>query len=127
MVRWKEGPRRQSAEKTNRARVLRQHMTDAERCLWRVLQNRNISGIKFRRQVPFGPYYLDFYSADAKMAIELDGGQHYTVQGKKRDAQRDAYVQSLGIKVIRYSDRDVLLHLEEVSEEIRRYLHESSP
>jgi len=61
------------------------------------------------------------------MAIELDGGQHYTVQGKKRDAQRDIYVQSLGIKVIRYSDRDVLLHLEEVLEEIRRYLHESSP
>ncbi len=126
-MRWKEGPRRQSAEKTKRARVLRRHMTDAERCLWRVLQNRNISGIKFRRQVPFGPYYLDFYSAEANIAIELDGGQHYTVQGKKRDAQRDTYARSLGIKVIRYSDRDVLLHLEEVLEEIRRYLHESSP
>ncbi|MFQ5780198.1 MAG: endonuclease domain-containing protein [Nitrospiria bacterium] len=127
MMLWKEGPRRQGAEKTKRARVLRQQMTDAERYLWRALKNRTLSGVKFRRQVPLGPYYLDFYSAEAKMAIELDGGQHYRAQGKKRDERRDAYIQSLGIKVIRYSDRDVLLHLEKVLEEIRGYLHESSP
>jgi len=74
-----------------------------------------------------GPYYLDFYSAEAKMAIELDGGQHYTIPGQSRDAQRDAYIQSLGIRVIRYSDRDVLLHLEKVLEQIREALSESSP
>jgi very-short-patch-repair endonuclease len=81
---WKEGPRRQGAVKTKQARVLRQQMTDAERALWRVLKNRNIAGVKFRRQVPLGPYYLDFYSAEAKLVIELDGGQHYALEGTSR-------------------------------------------
>jgi very-short-patch-repair endonuclease len=60
----------------NRARMLRKKATDTERTLWRHLRNRNFAGYKFRRQHPLGCYILDFYSPEAKLAIELDGGGH---------------------------------------------------
>ncbi len=124
---WKESPRRQGAEKTKRARGLRQQMTDAERALWRLLKNRNLGGVKFRRQVPLGPYYLDFYSAAAKLVMELDGGQHYVPEGRKRDERRDAYLRSWGLTVIRFSDREVPLQLDGMLVQIHEALQQSSP
>jgi very-short-patch-repair endonuclease len=102
-------------------------MTDAERALWRVLKNRNIAGVKFRRQVPLGPYYLDFYSAAVKLVIELDGGQHYALEGRKRDERRDAYLRSWGLTVIHFSDREVLLQLDGVLVQIQDAVQKSSP
>ena len=91
------------------ARRLRKEMTDAERRLWSRLRNNQLD-IKFRRQVPFGKYILDFYCARIKLCIELDGGQHYTSEGMKKDAMRDKVLRESGIETIRFSDRDVLLN-----------------
>jgi very-short-patch-repair endonuclease len=63
-----------------RRRALRGRATDAERLLWRLLQARQLLGLKFRRQHPVGPYIVDFYCADRRLAVELDGGQHFTVE-----------------------------------------------
>lgn len=64
-------------------RALRHAMTDAEHALWRVLRNRQISGVKFRRQHPFDNYILDFVSLEIKLVIEVDGGQHQNIEAVK--------------------------------------------
>src|SRR5688572_22698188 len=86
---WGEGtPSRQLQSITARARALRQASTDAERLLWSRLRNRQLAGLKFRRQRPIGPFYLDFYAEVPRLAVEVDGGQHYTLDGQARDAAR---------------------------------------
>ncbi len=92
-------------------------MTDAERLLWSQLRRKNLR-VRFRRQVPFERYVLDFYSHEAQLNIELDGGQHYTEPGIERDSHRDNELRSLGLEVLRFSDRDVLTNLEGVLETI---------
>jgi BirA family biotin operon repressor/biotin-[acetyl-CoA-carboxylase] ligase len=88
------------------ARVLRKAMTDAERKLWSHLRKNQLS-CKFRRQFPIGKYVLDFYSPQIKLNIEIDGGQHYTEEGKKRDQERDQYLKTQGIEVLRFADNEV--------------------
>jgi len=127
MIKWKKGPRYQGAKKTFRARSLRRQMTDAEIKLWQFLKNRNFMGLKFRRQVPFGPFYLDFYCPEKKTAIELDGGQHYIEEGRIKDDSRDKYLHSIGIKVIRYSDSDVLVKTDAILEDLKNLLTPPSP
>jgi len=100
-------------------------MTQSERRLWSVLRNNQL-GVHFRRQVPFGPYILDFLAIQLKLAIEVDGAQHYAPKGKAHDAERDAYLRSHGIKVLRFLDSDVLRDREGVVrviyEEVQRAL-----
>ena len=91
-----------------RRRSLRCSSTDAERLLWRLLRSRQLSGAKFRRQQPVGPYYLDFFCVAENMAIELDGSQHYSASGVADDAIRTEFLVGRGIWVLRFSDRDVL-------------------
>ena len=100
-----------------RARRLRRIVTDAEVRLWRYVRNSGL-GVKVRRQVPLGPYVLDFYCPKAKLCIELDGGQHYTDTGIFRDEKRDAYLLRKGIETLRFSDRDVFLNTYEVAQMI---------
>lgn len=71
-------------------------------------------GPKFRRQHTVGPYTLDFFCPAARVAVELDGGQHYDGPQRERDRARDAWLESHGIRVLRYSDRDMLLEPEVV-------------
>ena len=66
----------------------------------------------FYRQKPLGQYIVDFYCPAAKLVIEVDGGQHYSGQQKERDIERDKYLNDQGLKVIRYSDLDVLTNIE---------------
>jgi len=89
-------------------------MTEAEQKLWSKIRKDNIKGRRFYRQKILGNYIVDFYCASAKLVIELDGGQHYKKEGKEKDAVRDAYLASLGLKVLRFSDRDVLNNLDGV-------------
>jgi type I restriction-modification system DNA methylase subunit len=89
-----------------RARILRQNQTPAEDVLWVLLQNRRFLGLKFRRQHQFGDYILDFYCHAKGVAIELDGKVHETRRSK--DAKRDAYLESQGLKVIRVRNKDLL-------------------
>jgi very-short-patch-repair endonuclease len=88
-------------------------MTDAEARLWSYLRGNNL-GLKIRRQVPFGPYVLDFFCAKAMLCIELDGSQHYTGEGVRRDEKRDAFLRSEGVEVMRFSDSDALQNTKSV-------------
>ena len=103
------------------ARKLRREMTDAERKLWSVLRG-NPFGIKFRRQFPFGRYILDFYCNKARLNVEVDGGQHYTDEGMRKDQMRDGELQKHSIVVMRFSDRDVLTNIAGVGEAIHEKL-----
>jgi very-short-patch-repair endonuclease len=102
----------------SRARSLRANATDAERALWSLLRSRRLAGAKFRRQRPFGPYVLDFFCAQALLAIEADGGQHLSDAGRKSDRRRTLYREQRGVRVLRFSDRDILLDRDGVLERI---------
>ena len=100
------------------ARELRQQQTDAEIFLWRLLRNRQILNTKFRRQHPIENYIADFYCDEHKLIIELDGCQHFTEEGVKKDGVRTARLNQLGIKVLRFSNQQVLTQTENVLREI---------
>jgi very-short-patch-repair endonuclease len=99
-----------------RRRVLRGRATDAERLLWRLLRTRQFVGLKFRRQHPVGPYIVDFYCADRRLVVELDGGQHFTVEGQAYDRRRTEYLAARGIRVVRFTNSDLFENAEGVLE-----------
>ena len=109
--------KRNSIEK---CRKLRKSQTDAERKLWLILRNRQLSGVKFRRQFPVGKYVIDFYSSEYKLGIEADGGQHYEDKGKKQDELRTKELTKYGVKIVRFSDLDILNNIDGVYEIIQR-------
>ena len=94
---------------TGRAQTLRKNMTKEERKLW--YESLRNHACRFRRQVTCGNYILDFYCAAAKLAIELDGSQHYEEAGQRYDANRDAWLENNGIHVLRFSNADILQNL----------------
>ena len=102
------------------ARELRNNMTIAEKKLWYGYLNKYC--LRFRRQVTIGNYILDFYCASVKLAIELDGSQHYSDEGKENDRVRTAYLESNGIKVLRYSNLEVIENLEGVCKDIDMHI-----
>ena len=109
------------------ARTLRKNMTKEERHLW--YDYLKELPVMVHRQKVVGPYIVDFYIADARLVIELDGSQHYEVEGKQRDALRDSSLESLGLTVVRYSNADVNFHFREVCEDIwnRLQINEKKP
>ncbi len=106
-------------------RRLRKSMTDAERRLWRSLQRKQLDGLKFRRQHPFGDYVIDFVGLKAKLAVEVDGGQH--AERQTADAARTKYLESAGFCVLRFWNNDVLKDTESVVEVIFRELQQRTP
>ena len=98
-------------------RRLRRQPTDAERRLWNALRARRFAG-KFRRQHSLGPYVLDLYCADARLAIEADGGGHYSENGQAADASRDAFLASQGVRVLRFTDRQIMTETAMVLEDV---------
>ncbi|MFL6652895.1 MAG: endonuclease domain-containing protein [Sulfurifustaceae bacterium] len=103
-----------------RARIVRNQATDAERYLWQRLRKRQMGGYRFRRQVPIAEYVADFACLEARLVIELDGGQHE--ERKAYDARRDARIAAHGLKVLRFWDDDVFRTLDAVLDEIWRAL-----
>ena len=97
------------------ARRLRRDMTGVERKLWAKLRDRQLEGVKFRRQHPLGPYVLDFYSEECRLVIEVDGEQH-TPEG---DAARTAWLEAHGCRVIRFWNSEVIKDLTGVLEALR--------
>lgn len=89
-----------------RAKHLRQNMTGPERKLWSLLRARRLRGLKFRRQVPIGPFIVDFLCKEVSLVIELDGWSH-TDRGKY-DLRRQAYLEEEGYRVLRIDNDDVL-------------------
>lgn len=100
------------------SRELRINITDAENFLWSKLRRKQLNSHQFYRQKIIGDYIVDFYCPKAKLVIELDGGQHYMSNIKKKDKIRDDYLESLGLKVLRFSDREVFKNLNGVLEKI---------
>ena len=98
---------------------LRTNMTEPERRLWYRLRGRQL-GVKVRRQFGIGRYIVDFYCPAKKVVIELDGDSHYTEEGMAYDQERDQYMASLGIRVIRFTNQQVMQQLDGVMEVLLR-------
>ena len=107
---------------TSRAQTLRKNMTKEERRLW--YEYLHDYPYRFRRQVTVGKYILDFYCATAKLAVELDGSQHCEPAQLLYDEQRTAYLDSIGIYVLRFSNLDVLQNLSGVCQQIDMIISE---
>ena len=97
-------------------------MTREERHLWYDFLRKLSKTVN--RQKVIGPYIVDFYCASAKLVIELDGSQHYDTKGIRSDKERDAYLSSLGLRVLRYSNRDVNQSFDSVCEDILKKMNE---
>ena len=109
------------------AKRLRRNQTDAERVLWFQLRGRRLRGLKFKRQAPIDRYVADFCCADARLIIELDGGQHATRSSE--DANRTKVLEAMGYLVLRFWNNDVMQNIDGVLEEILTTLeqHRSEP
>ena len=103
---------------TTKARRLRKNSTDAERALWARLRNRQLAGLKFRRQHPLGRYVVDFLCLDHRLIVEIDGGQHAQGRQKNADKIRDERLTRQGYRVLRFWNTEVLGELEGVLETI---------
>jgi len=98
------------------ARRLRRSETDAERKLWFRLRNRRLAGLKFRRQHPIGPFVADFCCTEARLIIELDGGQH--ALKRRSDTKRTAYLEGQGYRVLRFWNDEALSNTDAVLQRI---------
>jgi very-short-patch-repair endonuclease len=107
---------------TSRAKRLRKNSTDAERALWRILRSRQLGGHKFRRQQPLGPFIVDFVCLDARMVVEIDGGQHNEEEDIAYDQRRSQWLEKAGFRVMRFWNQEVLNELESVSDAISNAL-----
>ncbi|MDD9863660.1 MAG: endonuclease domain-containing protein [Gammaproteobacteria bacterium] len=111
-----EGKKCLSPEQLRFIRSLRKQITDAERLLWGLLRNKQLEGFKFRRQHPVGKYVLDFYCHEARLGVELDGGQHNEIDQRRKDEARSFFLAEEGITVVRFWNNEVLRETEGVLE-----------
>ena len=107
------------------AKRLRRNQTDAERVLWFRLRDRRLAGWKFKRQVPIDRYVVDFFCAEARLIVEIDGGQHD--QNGERDRDRTTALEAMGYLVLRFWNNDVLHNTEGVLETILSTINQSRP
>lgn len=103
---------------TTLARTLRSSQTNAERLLWGKLRSRQLGGFKFRRQMPIGPYIVDFCCPDAWLIVELDGGGHSEDAAMLKDKVRTADLEQQGYIVLRFWNNEVFENLDGVCETI---------
>ena len=108
-----------------RQRELRRNATEVEKRLWSRLRNRQLDGIKFRRQTPIGRYIVDFVSESEKLIVELDGGQH--AQQTEADAERTQALESMGYIVIRFWNNEVIENIDGVLMEILNTARSAKP
>jgi very-short-patch-repair endonuclease len=104
-----------------RSRELRQPLTPAEAVLWRHLRNRKLA-YKFRRQHQIDRFIIDFYCAEARVCIEIDGSQHFEPEQEEYDMVRTTFLEELGYEVIRFTNHDVRSDLNAVVDEIVRVI-----
>ncbi|MEW5770082.1 MAG: DUF559 domain-containing protein [Pseudomonadota bacterium] len=107
------------------ARELRKTQTDAEQLMWHLLRDRRLADAKFQRQKPLGPYVLDFYCHEHRLAIELDGGQH--AERTEQDGKRDAFLLARGMRVLRFWNNQVLGETQAVLEAIWQAIQQVEP
>ncbi len=116
-----------NAKLKERARELRDNMTNAERFLWAQIRAKQVKDCWFYRQKPIGIYIADFYCPKARLVIEVDGGHHFSDETIKYDRERDAYINSLGLTVLRFTNDEVLRNIEGVVEVIENKIIEQNP
>ena len=109
------------------SRQLRENMTDAERHLWAKIRMKQLKGYQFYRQKPIGDYIVDFFCPRAKLIIEVDGSHHLVGEKIEYDKIRDEYLSSLGLRVLRFTNADVLMHIEGVIESIEEEIVREIP
>ncbi len=109
------------------SRQLRENMTDTERNLWAKIRMKQLKGYQFYRQKPIGDYIVDFYCPKAKLVIEVDGSQHFSDEMTEDDKIRDEYINSLGLKVLRFTNTDILTHIDGVVESIVESMEDEIP
>ncbi len=97
-----------------KARWLRENMTEAEKKLWNTLQKNRVCGYRFKPQHPIDIFIADFYCHKLKLVIEVDGGIHKSVEQKNYDIGREAEIENLGVKVIRFTNEEVMEDTREV-------------
>ncbi|MCX6714415.1 MAG: endonuclease domain-containing protein [Candidatus Uhrbacteria bacterium] len=102
-------------------RVLRNEATRAENYLWEHLKNKKL-GFKFRRQHGIDSFVVDFYCSEKRLAIELDGSQHFTSEGKTHDEERSRIIEGYEIKVIRFTNDEVINNTNSVISRIKQIL-----
>ena len=101
-----------------RRRDLRKNQTPAEKLLWKFISKDQISGLRFLRQYSVGPYILDFYCPKIRLGIEIDGSVHKEKEARIYDKDREKFLKSLDIEVIRFWNSDVLNNTEDVLSEL---------
>ena len=114
-----------NAKLQHRARTLRNQSTDAERHLWQHLRGKQVAGHRFRRQVPVAGFIADFACLEAKIIVELDGGQH--AQNAGYDERRNRLIEAQGFRILRFWDNQVFLETQAVLQEIMRVLESRAP
>ena len=114
---WKGAP----ASGFLKAQSLRENLTEAEVYLWERLKANQFQGLKFRRQHPIGIYIVDFYCHKHKLIIELDGAYHNTTDQIEKDQERSDFLNFQGLKVIRFTNDQVLIQVDFVLKEIGQY------
>ncbi|OYU90439.1 MAG: DNA methyltransferase [Bradyrhizobiaceae bacterium PARB1] len=104
-----------SYQKRAFAKSLRVNATETEKTLWRLLRSRRLTNLKFRRQVPIGPWIVDFVSFECRLIVEADGSQHVE---SERDEKRDRDLTERGFRVLRFWNNDILKRSDQVLEAI---------
>lgn len=105
----------------DRRQELRNKPTEAEARLWKVIQHSKLEGRKFRRQHSVSYYILDFYCPEERLAIEIDGYSHDRKDAKEYDVGRTEFLESIGIRVLRFKNYEVLKNLKGIIEEIQKH------
>jgi very-short-patch-repair endonuclease len=118
---------KQTPKTTRIARNLRKRESWAERLMWSWLRDHRFADYKFRRQHPIGPHVLDFFCNEAKLDIEVDGFQHGAQHHMVADAERDAFLKSQGIRVLRFWSSRLRKDRETIRDTIWRALQERAP
>ena len=118
---WRDGVITEAEEFSwllDRAREMRQRPTPAEDFAWELFRDRRFLGLKFRRQHQIGNYIVDLYCHEQRLVVELDGPVHDSEERRTTDRNRDAYLESLGLTVVRIKNKHLLLHTREALDEV---------
>jgi very-short-patch-repair endonuclease len=103
-----------------RAKTLRENMTQSEEAVWQLLKSKNMLGLRFKPQHPIDIFIADFYCHQLKLVIEIDGGIHKSVDQREYDIGRKVELEHWGIKVIRFTNEDVENNINQIQSEIER-------
>jgi len=113
-----------STEILEKAKILRKSETNAEKILWERLRNKQVLGLKFRRQHPIDIFIVDFYCHQIKLVVEVDGKIHLKLENREYDQNREEELRNYGIKIIRFTNQEIKKDVNNVIKRIIMYIEE---